>query len=1599
MEPGVNADVRLGAFPGVGVALRRDLSRLFLDVMVRSPKNSDDEGSWAMNMTAFRLLRRSIRFMTTDIWASAPPRAIGRFLNAEPLAWRSPLTLSEIRKKVRASLLPSSTLLVGCALTVGLASHAAADEAYFHFKENGANSEIMAIGSVTFSGNTKSEEAVSDDRVRVDGGSNPQRFEISTSEDEENDGDRSLFGSDNVGAITVDVRGDFGGFNKRLGNDYYSPMFVEISPNGSNSKVYLWGYSEDNDTVTFSGISNTEWTGSLKNTLGTDDFHVTVSFGSNKITFSTTDPKLPEQPTDLQVSFTTSHVNLEWTAGTSSFPVSDNWAWEFQYKKSVDTSWPASWIIATNAGRDATTHQVLRTSLSNLEGNVEYDFRLRAKNGAGNGYPSNAAKVTVPGPPAKPAGLATAVGNGQVTLTWNNPDDDTITGYEYRVDRNNDEDFEDQGEGWQPISNSDDSTVSHTVTGLTNGNVHGFQIRAKNDEGYSEASDTAKQTPEAPLGKPQNFTLTPGNRTVKLTWMDPLPVSGGTSVGHWEYQAITGTYQPNDLIEFPVWGSLWTRIASRDLTTTNGTMEFTHSGLGNNAPRQYRLRGVSAGGSPGETTESLPATPHEKPNAPANFSVTPGDGSVTLNWDKPGNVHNALVTKYEYQQTTDISDFGEWQIIPDSNKDTRDHTFSSLQNLTTYYFKIRAVTATYPDGDASNGKGATPNVAPAKPVLDDLEPGDARVKLTWTYTVNTSTVDNWQFRLRENGAPAWGGWTPIGGSSATTRDHTVMSGLTNGTTYDFQVRARTIGGVASPPSNFRSAKPAAPPAKPTGLVAEAGDRGVTLTWTDPENADIDRYQYEINGDGNWEDMKGSDATTAKYTVTGLTNGTAYTFKIRAVTVGGTADSDASASVTPDKIPLKPSGFRLEPGNAEIKLVWNDQSNDLASIVKWQYQEKVGDDPWPDENTWTDVVPSDKNTKELERTSLTNGTKYGYRIRAVATNDKFGPPSDDQFATPAGPPKAATELKAEAGARRVTLSWMLAADASIEKWQYQQSVRTGETTWSEWPKDEANADIWTDMQGSNASTRSYTVRDLTGDVEHRFHIRAIGYGGDGSVSNIATATPEPGLAAEEEKRVLKQTMAAVAQATLASAVDTIGHRFDAAPRANTLTLAGRTVGGVQDTPVAAMASEDEETVFGTDPWADARLSRDSMEPWNDAHLQAQRVDENSLLWDSGFTLSLSDNGSGAGGSGWTLWGRGDWGGFEGVDGTESWDGKQWTAWLGADTRMSERVMAGLAVSRGVVETDYTLDGEFEGTLETSLTTVWPYVQLTTGPGSSVRLVLGAGTGDAEHRGFDEEVEEASLSLFAGSVSGRFLMTRSGGASISAIAGASMSQIKTSGEAAASSIAGLKANSWRVRAGVEAAHDGYPLSSESDWTMAPRGSVSARQDGGDGVNGSGLEVAAGVRLSAPDGRISLDASGHWLAAHSKDGIREWGASVEARLRPQTDGRGLSLSFGTGWGHQHPADKLAREGLFDGDERQVDPQGLSFTARTGYGFEMSGGLLTPFAEVNYEGDEARTRSFETGISFARGEFDASMTAGLRDSDDSDPESRIGMELHLRH
>ena len=100
--------------------------------------------------------------------------------------------------------------------------------------------------------------------------------------------------------------------------------------------------------------------------------------------------------------------------------------------------------------------------------------------GGGGGGP----RQTVPGAPRN---LLVEGGDGQVTLTWDAPEDDgdaEITDYEYRIDRSN---------PWISIGSTD---TTHTVTGLVNGTAYVFEVRAVNAAGRSASTNRAEAKPE-----------------------------------------------------------------------------------------------------------------------------------------------------------------------------------------------------------------------------------------------------------------------------------------------------------------------------------------------------------------------------------------------------------------------------------------------------------------------------------------------------------------------------------------------------------------------------------------------------------------------------------------------------------------------------------------------------------------------------------------------------------------------------------------------------------------------------------------------------------------------------------------------------------------------------------------------------------------------------------------------------------------------------------------------------------------------------------------------------------------------------------------------
>jgi hypothetical protein len=161
------------------------------------------------------------------------------------------------------------------------------------------------------------------------------------------------------------------------------------------------------------------------------------------------------------------------------------------------------------------------------------------------------------------------------------------------------------------------------------------------------------------------------------------------------------------------------------------------------------------------------------------------------------------------------------------------------------------------------------------------------------------------------------------------------------------------------------------PAAVTNLTGTVDNGQVSLTWTDPADADFDHIEI------TWADgpVLNVDQGEETRTITGLTNDVAYTFIVKAVDSSGNKASGETITLTP-RIPLSDvSGLSASIGSAQVILNWTDPpSADLDHI----------------EISWTAGAGGSetvsKSVQTCSITGLTNDVAYTFTVKAVDTSN-------------------------------------------------------------------------------------------------------------------------------------------------------------------------------------------------------------------------------------------------------------------------------------------------------------------------------------------------------------------------------------------------------------------------------------------------------------------------------------------------------------------------------------------------------------------------------------------------------------------------------------
>ena len=340
---------------------------------------------------------------------------------------------------------------------------------------------------------------------------------------------------------------------------------------------------------------------------------------------------------------------------------------------------------------------------------------------------------------------------------------------------------------------------------------------------------------------------------------------------------------------------------------------------------------------------------------------TQGTASLTLAWDKNASAKGYIVEQYKG---------GKWtQIAKTSDNAAVTYTVNGLAADMTYTFRIKAYVISgeseiYGGYVRIAGKTRIANVATFKGSAVSA----SAVKLDWSKNDKATGYVIEQYK--------GGKWTAI----ATTKNNTTLTftvkGLAEGTAYSFRIKSyRTVNGVTDF-SEYTSVK-----AKTllgnvkTFTAAATGTTAIKLDWSKNDKATA--YVIEQYRGGKWTVLATTKHnTTLTFTVKGLAEGTAYSFRLKSLkTANGVTEESVYTSV---KAATAVSGVKdakvTSTTGSWITLEW--AKNDKATGYAIE-QYKGG--------KWT-VIATTKNNTTLKFTvkGLKNDTTYSFRIRAYKT---------------------------------------------------------------------------------------------------------------------------------------------------------------------------------------------------------------------------------------------------------------------------------------------------------------------------------------------------------------------------------------------------------------------------------------------------------------------------------------------------------------------------------------------------------------------------------------------------------------------------------------
>jgi Secretion system C-terminal sorting domain/Fibronectin type III domain len=751
---------------------------------------------------------------------------------------------------------------------------------------------------------------------------------------------------------------------------YGNGMFVALSASGTNRIM------TSTDGMNWTARAATEANSWLSLTYGNGMFVGVSGSGTNRV-MTSSDLLAPGSPEIISITpaDTTVRVSFMAPSNTGSSAITN-----FEYSLDNGSSWvPASPVITRGP-----------LTITGLTAGTTYAFKLRAVNDQGVGCETAVDSFTTIAPANAPTGLSATPGYNAAHISFTAPTNDggaAITNYEYSINDSN----------WVALSPAQTSSAL-TIPGLTACDTYTIRIRAVNAAGGGTASDSVVVTPQG--GEPAGMNWEARNAAVTGSWKS-------VTYGNGQFVALASSSL--DMVMTSPDGVTWT---GQTITSDNSGWSSITYGNG-------MYVAVSASGTYRVMTspDGINWTAQTAAAANSWTSVTYGNGMFVA-VSRSGT--NRVMTSPDGITWTarEASELNGWNSVTYGNglfvavaSDGTNRVMTSPDGIN--WTAHSATEANYWE-NVTYGHGLFVAVSSGGTNRIMTSPDG----MTWT-AVSDPLYLGFQ---RSWKSVTYGNGLFVGVASQLKRVMTSPDGITwtlrevpqeNRWTSVIYGNGTFVAASTDGSNRVMSSSDLLTPGTPVISSITPADTAASIVFTAPANAGssaITNYEYSIDNGTNWVTPSPA-STTSPFSITGLTGGTTYAVKLRAVNIQGAGCATAVDSITTIVPANAPTGLSATAGYNAAHISFTAPTNDGGGTIT-NYEYSIND------SSWVALSPA-QTDGALTIPGLTACNTYRIRIRAVNVAGG-GTASDSVVVTPQGGESAG-------------VNWVASPAASAKSW--------------------------------------------------------------------------------------------------------------------------------------------------------------------------------------------------------------------------------------------------------------------------------------------------------------------------------------------------------------------------------------------------------------------------------------------------------------------------------------------------------------------------------------------------------------------------------------